>query len=161
MTKSIKHEMRYDGASAEQVHAMLADEAFRKEVCDFQGFRPQEITITTKGAGMSVLVDQVQGATHVPSFAKKIVGDEINVVQSEDWDSAEHAALDVRIPGKPGEMKGSITLAEDDGGTTETVEITAKVKVPLVGGKLEDLITGLLVKALKAENTVGRKYLAR
>jgi hypothetical protein len=39
--------------------------------------------------------------------------------------------------------------------------MTIKVGIPLVGGKIEDLISGLLLKALKAENKVGREYLAR
>ena len=36
-----------------------------------------------------------------------------------------------------------------------------KVGIPLVGGKIESLIADLLPKALKAENNVGRDYLAR
>ena len=64
------------------------------------------------------------------------------------------------IPGKPGEMTGTITLSEADGVTTERLEMTIKVNIPLVGGKIETLIAGLLRSALKAENVVGREYLA-
>ena len=39
--------------------------------------------------------------------------------------------------------------------------LTVKVNIPLVGGKLEGLIADLLLKALKAENKVGRDYLSR
>ena len=34
-----------------------------------------------------------------------------------------------------------------------------RVSIPLVGGKIESLIADLLLKALKAENAVGRQYL--
>ncbi|GGF56677.1 hypothetical protein GCM10011519_33230 [Marmoricola endophyticus] len=165
MSKSIRHEMRYDGATVAQVYAMLADKSFREEVCEFQRVKRHDVVIAPKGGdvanGMDVTVDQVQTPHGIPSFAQKIVGDEIGILQEEDWTSTDQAGLTVAIPGKPGEMTGTITLAEDDGGVTETVAVTAKVSIPLVGGKLEGLITDLLVKALKAENKVGRDYLAR
>ena len=44
--------------------------------------------------------------------------------------------------------------------TTERLEMTVKVNIPLVGGKIENLIADLLRKALKAENVVGRDYLS-
>ena len=57
-------------------------------------------------------------------------------------------------------MSGTITLRESGGTTTETVEMEIRVSIPLVGGKIESLIADLLRKALKAENAVGRQYLA-
>jgi hypothetical protein len=163
--KSIDHELRYEGATAEQVHAMLADESFREEVCAHQGVLRQTVTITPRasggdgGEGMDVRIDQVQSARGIPSFATRIVGNEINVVQTESWTSPTSATIDVAIPGKPGEMKGTIQVIEDPEGTTERVRMEVKVGIPLVGGKLEGLVVDLLTKALRAENTVGRKRL--
>jgi hypothetical protein len=58
-------------------------------------------------------------------------------------------------------MRGTITLAESGGTTTETVDVEVKVHIPLVGGKIEGLIVDLLRKALVAEGKVGRDYLSR
>jgi hypothetical protein len=82
-------------------------------------------------------------------------------VQQESWTSATDADITVTIPGKPGEMTGTATLVESGGVTTETVDLTIKVSIPLVGGKIEGLISDLLLKALKVENRVGRDYLSR
>ncbi len=158
--RKVSEELRYDGATIEQVHAMLADPAFREEVCDFQGVRGRTVTIDAQGSGMSVVVDQVQAAQGIPSFAKKFVGEEINIVQSEDWTSPERGNIHVTIPGKPGEMSGTALLTQDPDGTTETVNLTVKVNIPLVGGKIEGLVADLLSKALRAEHKVGRKWLA-
>ncbi len=158
--KKIEHDLRYDGATAEQVHAMLADPAFREEVCDYQQVLRRTVTVTARGEGMEVSVDQVQAPHGIPSFATRIVGDEINIVQTEDWSSPTAATLDIAIPGKPGEIHGTIAVTEDPAGTTERVEMQIKVGVPLVGGKLEGLVADLLLKALKAEHKVGR-YLPR
>jgi len=66
----------------------------------------------------------------------------------------------VTIPGKPGEMFGTIKVVGDDAGVTETVDVQVKANIPLLGGKLEDFIAGMLLRALKAENRVGVKWLA-
>ena len=158
--KKLSHELRYDGATPDQVYAMLADADFREAVCAYQRFPRRTVTITPGGNGMSVSVDQYRPADEVPSFARKFVGAEINIVQEEQWASATDAALTVTIPGKPGDMRGTVHLEAADGGTTETVQVNVKVNIPLVGGKIEDLISGLLLKALKAENKVGVTWLA-
>ncbi len=161
MSKRIRHELAYD-SPVEDVAAMLADPAFREEVCDYQRVISREVTITRSGAdGMEVVIDMVQPARGIPSFAQKFVGDTINIVQTESWSSPTRGSITVAIPGKPGEMSGTATLAEAGSGTVETVELTVKVGIPLVGGKLEGLIAGLLEKALVAENTVGREWLSR
>ena len=44
--------------------------------------------------------------------------------------------------------------------TQQIVDLTVKVGIPLVGGKIEDLVASLLTKAARAENKVGVKWLA-
>lgn len=160
MSKRLKHELTYDAPMAE-VAEMLADTSFREEVCDFQGVKRAMVSIDSDDNGMEVTIDQVQAAHGIPSFARKFVGDEINIVQQESWSSPTEGDITVTIPGKPGEMKGTARLVESGGVTTETVDLTVKVNIPLVGGKIEGLIADLLLKALKAENKVGRDYLSR
>lgn len=158
--KSFSHEMRYDGATTEQVYAMLANPDFREKVCEYQRYPRRTVTITPNGAGMSVRVDQFRPATEVPSFARKLVGDELNIIQAESWSSPTNGTLQVSIPGKPGEMKGTITLVGDADGTTETVAVNVKASIPLIGGKIESFIVDILVRALRAETKVGREWLA-
>jgi len=160
MSTQLSHALTYD-APLEQVAAMLADPAFREEVCRAQHVSDVEVDVTVDGDTKQVKVDQWQPTAGVPSVAKKIVGDKTNIVQEEDWSSLSQATLRVTIPGKPGDMSGTITLVEEGGVTTETVEMTIKVGIPLVAGKLETIISDLLLKALKTENRVGRDYLSR
>ena len=162
MSKRLTHELTYD-APLDQVHAMLADPAFREEVCDYQRVLRRTVVIEGDAAagGMDVTIDQVQAADGIPSFARKFVGDEINIVQRESWTSVEQASIHVTIPGKPGEMSGTGRLTESGGSTVHVVNLDIRVAIPLVGGKIEGLVSDLLLKALKAENKVGRDYLSR
>lgn len=157
--KAMRHDLRYDGAGIEAVYAMLGDPAFREKVCASQHYHRWDVEIT-HGSAMTVRIDQHRPTEGVPSFANKFVGEEIHIVQEEDWSSPTTAALKVTIPGKPGHMQGSIRLAEVDGGVTETVHVDIRVGIPLVGGKIEGLIADLLEHALVAENRVGRVWLS-
>ncbi len=160
MSKTITHELTYD-APVEAVTAMLADPDFRKEVCAYQRCTRYDVTVDAEGGTTKVRIDQWQPTQGMPSFAKKIVGDETNIVQEETWTGPTHGDLTISIPGKPGSITGTTSLAGSGAGTVETISLTIKVTIPLVGGKLEGLIGDLLVKALKAENKVGRDYLSR
>ena len=160
--KKVSEELRYDGATIEQVHEMLADPQFRERVCESQGYIRHTVQVERDGGvGMTVSIDQIQAAHHIPGFARKFVGDEIHIVQTEDWTSKEKGNIHVTIPGKPGEMSGSGRLDDSGGPTVHAVSLDIKVGIPLVGGKIEGLISDLLLKALKAENKVGRDYLSR
>jgi hypothetical protein len=160
MSKSIHHELVYPGASVDEVAAMLGDPAFRKAVAEYQGTLRNDVSVEPRGSGRKVVVDLVHGTDRVPSFARKFVGDEINIVSEEDWSSDTEADVFVTIPGKPGEMKGTSRLDEVGDGVVHTYDLAVKVGIPLVGGKIEDLIAGLLVKAYQAENKVGVTWLA-
>ena len=160
MATRLTHTMTYDAALAD-VGAMLDDPAFRAEVIEAQGGVRGTFEMETSGDVTTAVVDQVQPAEGLPSFAKKLVGSEINIVQREEWTSESYADLQVTIPGKPGQMVGSISLEESGDTTTETVEVEITVNIPLVGGKVEKLIADMLRKALRAEERVARDYLSR
>jgi hypothetical protein len=158
MATRLTYDLTYD-APLTDVGEMLMEAAFREQVCDAQGALRKTVTIGPDGGGMKVVIDSVQAAKGIPGFAQRFVGDEIQLVQTERWSDIENGRVDVVIPGKPGQMTGTVTLREQGGTTTETVDMEIKVNIPLVGGKIESLIADLLRKALKAENAVGRQYL--
>ena len=153
------HDLAYD-AAPEAVAAMLADPAFREQVCNSLHVLRHEVSVEGAGAGMRVVVDQTQPAQGVPSFAKKFVGDEIRIVQRERWRDTTKADLDIEIPGKPGTMRGGITLAGDTAHSVQTVTGDIRVKLPLVGGRIEEMVGDIFRAALRAEQRVGAAWLA-
>ena len=160
MSTRLTYDLTYE-APLTDVGEMLMDPAFREQVCDAQLAVRKTVTVGPDGGGMKVVIDMVQAAQGVPGFAKKFVGDEIQLLQTERWSDIENARVETVIPGKPGQLTGTITLRESGGTTTQTVAMEVKVGIPLVGGKIESLIADLMRKALKVENAVGRDYLGR
>jgi Protein of unknown function (DUF2505) len=159
--KSVTIELRYPGRTVEEVRAMLADPEFREAVCAYQKVEDSAVTIEEYDDGsMTVDLERTYGTERVPSFARKLVGTTIGLVQREEWASPTAARIEVTIPGKPAEMSGTARLARSGSDVVETVTMQVRVGIPLVGGKLEDLVTGLLQDAYRAENKIGLTWLA-
>lgn len=156
MATKLRMELSYPAPLAE-VSAMLLDRDFREQVLANQQVLRGEVTID----GGSVRIEQVQSAADVPSFARKFVGEEITILQLEDWTSPDHADIDVSIPHKPGHMRGTATLTERKDHTVELIDLEIQVHIPLVGGKIEKLIESMLEKALDAEYETGLEWLDR
>jgi C-terminal processing protease CtpA/Prc len=156
MGTRLAKQLTYD-APADAVAAMLDDVAFREAVLERQRVVRGSVDID----GDVARIEQVRSADDIPAFARKFVGDEIVIVQTETWTSAHGADVELAIPGKPGEAVGTLTLVEDGGTTTETVELAVSVRIPLVGGRIEAMIADLVGHALDVEHEVGVQWLSR
>jgi hypothetical protein len=157
--KRVSHLLTYPGTTVDDVYAMLADPTYRKAVGSYQQVTDFSCDITPSGSGMRVRLEQAHGTDRIPSFAQRLVGHEIRFVQEESWSSPAAADLHVTIPGKPGDMTGSTTLTQAGADVRQQIDLAVKVSIPLVGGKVEDLIAGFVSKAFDAENKVGVKWL--
>ena len=155
----IRHQLTYE-AGPHEVYEMLSDPAFRERVCRALGTVSHEVTVEPTSEGMAVRIDMVQRTHGIPGFARKVVGEESRVVQSERWVAGEGAELTVEIPGRPGHIRGHITLRSEGDRTVEAFDGEARVAVPLLGGKLERLVESLFLEGMDTEHRVGTAWLA-
>ena len=153
-----RHELSYD-ATPTEVFEMLADPAFREWVSAALEVVSAEVSIERTDSGFTLTNDQVQRTEGLPSFARRIAGDTTRVIQTEVWDSPSRGTLTVETPGKPTSMAGTIELVADGSGTTEVVELEIKARVPLIGGKLEELMARQVRDGMDAEREVGVAWL--
>ena len=152
-------ELSYDAPPAD-VFAMLSDPAFRERVCEAQHAVSHDVTIEAAGAGVNVTLETEQNTSGLPSIAKKIVGDTTRAILEETWKDGSGASVSITAPGKPTNATGTVRLVEAGAGTTEVVELDVKVKVPLIGGKLEKLMVDSIKEGYDIEQQVGRDWLA-
>jgi len=157
--KPVNHTLTYPDTTVADVFAMLGDPTYRQAVGEYQHVQDFACDITPAGDGMEVRLEQAHGTSRIPSFAQRLVGHEIRFVQKESWRSPSSAEIHVTIPGKPGEMTGTETLTQSGDDVVQQVDLAVKVSIPLVGGKVEDLVASFLGKAFEAENKVGIKWL--
>jgi uncharacterized protein YndB with AHSA1/START domain len=151
-------ELSYD-ASPDEVYAMLSDPAFREQVAQAQEVVSVDVRLTPSDEGFSLVNDQMQNTKDLPAIAKKIAGDTTQAVITEDWQSRTAGSVTISTPGKPSSATGTIRLAPDGDTTVQIVELEVKVKVPLIGGKLEKLMADQIEDGYRVEHTVGRAWL--
>jgi uncharacterized protein YndB with AHSA1/START domain len=158
MTKTLSVDLTYD-APLEAVTAMLADPTFREQVCDAQ--KATSRTATSTGIPGQVDVVMTQATEGAPGFAQKLVGTEVKVERHETWTSPTAATLSIDAGFGGARITGTFALSEAGGRTTQAVRLSIEVRLPLVGGKLESLVSDLMSKAFAKEHKVGQKYLAQ
>jgi Protein of unknown function (DUF2505) len=152
-------------ATPGEVFAMLCDEDFRAEVCRASNAIRYGVNVVPAEDTAKVLVSRVIPAD-VPDFAKALVGPEIEILQTEQWQppsasGVRVADLRIEMPGKPGHLIGTVTLRPEGNGTTEIIAGELKVKVPFLGGRLETEIAKGLRAGIRSEGKVGTSWLAR
>jgi uncharacterized protein YndB with AHSA1/START domain len=154
-----RHELTYDASPAE-VFEMLADPEFREASCAAQDVISAEVHLKREGNGFSLTIDQEQRTEDLPSFARRFAGDSTRAIQREEWKDSTGGTLRIDAPGKPSEMKGTITLRPEGSHTVEIVELQLRVKVPVVGGTLEKMLAQRIIAGMDAEREVGVAWLA-
>jgi uncharacterized protein YndB with AHSA1/START domain len=154
-----RKELAYE-ADPDDVFAMLSDPAFREKVARAQEVVSVDVRLTLLGGGFSLVSDQVQNTKDLPAIAKKIAGDTTQAVITEEWSQPTGGAIAITAPGKPTKAVGTITLEPGLTGTTEIIELEVKVKVPLIGGKLEQLMVDTIDAGYDVEHQIGQAWLA-
>ena len=152
-------------ATPHEVAAMLADPAFveRKMVATHAISHEIEVTGDAEGP-FTVTTRRTMSTSELPDIAQKFVGETLDVRQVESWDAAgpdgsRAGTVVVEIIGAPMRLTGTLRLAPDTGGTTETLAGDLKASVPLVGGKLEKAAEPAFMAGIRKEHEVGKEWL--
>lgn len=166
MATRYHHSMTYD-APAPQVYAILIDPEFQAQRCQAGDPVHAESSVEPgDGDGATIKVLR-RMRIDPPGLIAKFVGNELTVDEVQAWRDAggslavRDGTLTVKVPGQPAEVNGSLRLDETNGTTTVTIEADIKVSVPLVGGKVESYIAGILDKLLTKDAELGQAWLAR
>jgi uncharacterized protein YndB with AHSA1/START domain len=153
-----RHALTYD-APPERVFEMLADPEFRRQSCEAMEVISADVRLERAGEGFTLVIDQQQNTRDLPSFARTFAGESTQAIQRETWATQDLGDLVIESPGKPASAAGTIRLQADGSGTTEVVELEIKVKVPLIGGKLEKLMAEKVAAGMDVEHEVGVVWL--
>ena len=94
----------------------------------------------------------------VPGFLEKFLPRDGRVVQTDDWgpivDGVRRGIWSVELPGAPVRMGGTLLLEPAPAGSRYTIDGEVKVSVPLIGGKAESFVAGMVIKLGAKESDV-------
>ena len=95
----------------------------------------------------------------LPGFAKKVLSPKQHVTQTDVWSAADSkgrrsGTFAVESKGAPVRLHGTLQLApRGSKGSTNTIDVTVQCGVPLIGGKIADLVANDTRRALDHEQT--------
>jgi Protein of unknown function (DUF2505) len=151
-------------ADPDTVFAMLCDQAWREEVCRATHAVDFSVEIEESGDGVTVRTTRVLPA-NLPEPLRSMVGEHIEIVQTETWSAADgddvrHAKLDVQIAHQPASMTGTMLLRPHRSGTRQVVTGDIRVRIPLLGRRIEPELAKAIRAALDKEGECARAYLS-
>lgn len=96
----------------------------------------------------------------IPDFAKKFLGETNVVTQTDTWDlDRKTGRLEAEIRGVPVKVTADMKLADEGTGSANTLKWNVSCGIPLVGGKLEQVVAGDIQAKAKADLAKSREIL--
>jgi hypothetical protein len=142
---------RYEHA-AEAVAQLLRDPSYLKARCEAAGERNVEVRVEPEGDAVRVVVARDR-TTALPAFAKKIYSGESRVIDETVWRRQGDrwvGEYTITITGAPGTIRGCSVLVPDGAGCTYESRFEVTAKVPLLAGKLEELVAENVASGLRS-----------
>ncbi|OLR90765.1 DUF2505 domain-containing protein [Actinokineospora bangkokensis] len=164
MASRIEHRAEF-AAPAAAVHAAFVDRDFLAERLRVLGGKgAQLLDYTERGGEVAFKLRQGVDAAKLPSAARAIIKGDLVVERTESWrQAATGFAGDTgaSVSGVPGDVKGRFALVDAGTGSVWTTSGEVKVRIPLVGGKIEAAIAEQVGALLAAEARFTADWLAR
>ena len=96
----------------------------------------------------------------IPDFAKKFLGDTNIVTQQDSWDLEKKTGrLEAEIKGVPVKVSVDMALKDEARGSANTLKWNVSCGIPLVGGKLEQVVAGDIQSKSRTDLAQTRKIL--
>jgi hypothetical protein len=156
MPRSFDIAADYDG-SVEQIHHAFGDERYWLERLAQSGADHVTLDSMTCDAGgaLDVITTQTLNADRLPGVVTQFHRGDLSFVREEAWsavtDGQSTAVVKGSIPGAPASLSGTAVLSPNGTGSRLAFRATVEVRIPLVGGKVENFIGSQLVELLTAE----------
>jgi uncharacterized protein DUF2505 len=155
MPRSFDMAAEYDG-TVEQIHRAFADERYWLARLAQSGADKATLDSMTTGAdgGIDVITTQTLHADKLPGIVAQFHHGDLSFVREEVWTPVTDGASAVvkgSIPGAPATLSGTAVLTPSGTGSRLKFKATVEVRIPLVGGKVENFIGSQLVELLTAE----------
>lgn len=138
-------------AAPERIREVLTDrEYLQAKLQAVGGPRAELVSWQQDASGVTIVLHQAVPEDAMPSFLFSILPGDLTIRRTETWsgcDGSVHAVVD----GAPGTITGVMRLETDPDGCVLGAQLTAEVPLPLIGGKVEKLITDSVGTLMETE----------
>lgn len=152
-------------ADTQRVTDVFVNQDFLRKTSELVGGRLESVTVDGDTAGaFNTTVVRTLPTTRLPEMARKFLGEELKVTQTEQWEAPDadgsrvtHIAL--KIAGAPLDVSAVQRLVPNAGGTRVELEGTVTSSVPLLGGKIAEAAEPMVGKALNIQSQQAQAWL--
>jgi len=149
---------------AERVFAAITDEEYlQARLREIGG--PGSALLDHEATPEAARYELRQGLSEkdLPPIVGKVMNGDLAIVRTETLNRIQPGRysgdVDVAIPGAPASASGTMALAEDGDGSLFEVHADVTVRVPLIGGKIEEIVADQVRRLLEAETQFTVRWL--
>lgn len=142
---------------ADQVYAVMVDPAqLRARLTKLGGSKAQLVEHRAGPDSAEYRLQHSLDRAVLPAIVGQLVSGDLVIERTERLrreDTGRYTGeVDVRVPGTPATASGTIRLTDINEGSSELhIQVTVSVRVPLIGGRIEEFVAGQVGDVLAAE----------
>lgn len=163
ITETVVH-----AADPQRTYEMLTDHDYQVARCERTGATDQTVTVDHDNEGTTTVTTQRHVPSDgVPDMAKAFVGPTLLLVETVRWgppdaDGEREGAMSLELPGLPVSFTGGVHLRRGDqpGTTTHVVDGDLEARIPLLGRRIEALVSEQIGTMVQVEAEVAARWLA-
>ncbi|AOW93232.1 hypothetical protein BFN03_12835 [Rhodococcus sp. WMMA185] len=165
MARRIDYSARYKH-TPEQVYSAFTDrdywDARIEEMRKYSENHIEQFEVTDDG--IAVVLHHILPRTSLPDIAQSVIKKDMVITRKEfytPFGEPTTGTYEASIPAGPGSLTGNMKLFATDNGCTFRTTSEAKVYLPFIGGKLEQLMLVNLVDLFRTEAEVTEEWLSQ
>lgn len=163
MASRIEHRTTFSADLATAWDAVAGEEALRERLEQIGGDDAELLEYVAAATGVRYKLRQGISSDKLPSAVRTLHRGDLVVEREQTWTTSGDAytgEAKASVHGVPGEIIAKTSLTGDGERTTLVNSGHVKVRIPLVGGKLETVIAEQVTKLLEREAEFVAKWLA-
>ncbi|MFF0545624.1 DUF2505 domain-containing protein [Nocardia thailandica] len=166
MARRLDYSARYPLHKTEELYAALANRDYwEARVAEMRKLTPDNEVVSheVSDSGIEVVLNHVLPREMLPEIAQTVLRKDMVITRKESWgpfDAEEtEGRFSASIPAGPGSLTGDIRLFPTETGATMRFSPVAKVFIPMVGPRLEQLMLVNLVDLFRGEQEETLRWL--
>lgn len=164
MARRLDYSARYPLHTTKEVYAALTNRDYwEARMIEMRKYSPNEVvSIDASEDGIDVVLHHILPREMLPEVAQTVMRKDMVITRKESYGPfgpEVEGTYSASIPAGPGSLTGTMRLFPTDTGCTMRISSNAKVFIPMMGPRLEQLMLVNLVDLFRAEAEVTQQWL--
>jgi hypothetical protein len=137
--------------TAERMREVITDRRYvQAKLQAVGGPRAEVVSWQQDEHGVTVVLHQAVPGDAIPAFLRSFMPGNLTIRRTEIW-RGSNGSVEAVVDGAPGTITGMMQLEPDSAGCVIGAQLTAEVPLPLIGGKVENIVTDNIASLMESE----------